>query len=148
MASTLPAFGDCCLPCESPATVSVPGPEGPAGANGTDGVNGFTTVAVAFVNPAIGATVDVTVDTTTPIVGANYVWCGDNLYAVDTIIDGTTVRLELSSGTVGMTVPIGDHLFPTMPAAGLIWNPDAAKYYQLTITGAEGAEVFSWGPVP
>lgn len=64
MADGLPLVNPDCPTCPTPGSVAIPGPTGAAGAagtNGTDGANAFTTVSVAFVMPAEGATVTATV---------------------------------------------------------------------------------------
>lgn len=66
MSQALPTnLPDCCsAPCEEPAVVNVPGPQGEAGtngSNGTDGTNAFTDLTAQFTMPAEGANVTINV---------------------------------------------------------------------------------------
>lgn len=67
--SYVKSVGSCCTPaCTTPTVVNTPGPQGPSGADGVNGLNGesgFTTIiADEGVQPAVNATVDITVGST------------------------------------------------------------------------------------
>lgn len=66
MSQALASPANCCDPCESPlAGADIPGPAGEDGADGaagTNGVNAFTDTTANFTQPAVGANVVVSVD--------------------------------------------------------------------------------------
>lgn len=67
----IPTPLDCCEPCETPVTTSIPGAQGDAGdagAAGEDGVNAFTYTTANFTMPAEGANVTVAVQNSTWLV--------------------------------------------------------------------------------
>lgn len=148
MASTLPAFGECCVQCDGSTTTAVPGPQGPAGSDGTDGANGYATLDASFTAPAVGGSDTATVVDSSMLEGVGAVWLNDAYYTC-TVSNSTEVVLTLMQGTPGAVASAGMHLVPASPFsnAGTIYNPTTGTYYQLSIDGAEGSEVFSFSPV-
>lgn len=157
MASTLPAFGDCCLPCESPVTVSVPGPAGANGTNGTDGTDGtnsYTLTTAQFTMPVIDASVAVEVADSGGFYAGQYLpvqFAG--IMTVAGVPDTTHLTLTNSSifadnVVAGTVIPVSAIVGPatSLSSSGLLFNATTGTYYRLTISGAVGAETFSWGP--
>ncbi len=138
MASTLPQVDNCCLPCDNPTTVNIPGPIGPAGADGTngaDGANAFTALSVAFTMPAELATDTATVlDTSWMVVG-------------EVVFVQTLGYMEVSAINSSVSVDLtnledaGTLAYAGNAAAGTI-APIAAK---ITAGGLQGPSLASSG---
>lgn len=111
----IPSPQDCCSPCETPTTTSVPGPQGAAGddgADGTDGVNAYTTVANYTpasqpVMPAEGATVvvNVTSDTGWFAIGATVFVQNWGTMLVTAIPSSSSVTLQNLENTASGLYP-------------------------------------------
>ena len=133
MAGTLPAFGDCCLPCESPVTVLVPGPagaDGAAGAAGADGDAAYTHLTAQFIMPAIGATVIAAVGSSDGMIVGQYVPVEfGGTMQVTAKPDSQHVTLRNSAECpenviAGTVIPVGAIVGPpaTFNMSGLVWN--------------------------
>lgn len=99
---------DCCQPCDSIPITQVPGPAGAAGAAGaagTNGANAFSTTNAAFVQPAVGATVVVTVVSSAwAIIGEDAFVQNGGYYLITAITDATHVTLQ-NRGYTGNAAP-------------------------------------------
>lgn len=158
MAATLPAFGDCCLPCESPVTVSVPGPQGPAGADGADGATGtssYTLLTAQFIMPAVDGTVTVAVEDSRGFFVGQFIavqFAG----TMEVTAKPDTTHLTLKNNAIfgsnvaaGAVIGVGAIVGPPVTPTPLptILNPTTGTYYELSITGAAGEEILGWAEV-
>lgn len=143
--SLTPSPNSCCQTCGNPLTVSVPGPQGNAGTNGTNGTNGidsFTTVTVAFVMPAIGNNVTVTVANCSWMVATQMVYVKNAGYMqVQSATPSTTAVLK-NTGETGNTVA-----GVTIPIASTI-SPAGADGAAGSLTGAAGGSLTGNYPNP
>lgn len=118
MSAPLNAVGnDCCAPCPSPVVSQVPGPAGAAGAAGAAGTNGkncFTTVGLSYVQPSIGATVQITVvDTSWMAVGeAIFIQTG-GYYLIVSVDSTNLVTISNDAQWTGFNRPVGQTINPT-----------------------------------
>lgn len=94
----LPSPANCCQDCDSTPTTQIPGPAGADGADGAAGADGqdaFMVVGAQFVQPAVGATVNVLVDTSAPAaLGVDVFVETGGYYLVTAIPDSTHVTIE------------------------------------------------------
>ncbi len=108
MSQPLVQSQDCCEPCSSPLVENVPGPAGAAGAAGaagTNGVNAFSTTSAGFTQPAVAATVSVTVVSSAwAIIGADAYVQNGGYYLITAIADSTHVTLQ-NRGYTGNAAP-------------------------------------------
>lgn len=121
MASTLPFQNQCCTDCEDQITANIPGAEGDAGTNGTDGTDGknsFTTISAAFIQPASGADVTVSVsDSSWAVIGQEVFAQVGGHYTV--ISKPTTASIVLrnldyaDNAAVAATIPSGGQIGPS-----------------------------------
>ena len=99
---------DCCAVCPDVPITQVPGPAGAAGAagsNGTNGANSFSTTSAGYTQPAVGATVSVTVVSSAfAIIGADAYVENGGYYLVTAIADSTHVTLQ-NRGYTGNAAP-------------------------------------------
>ncbi len=99
---------DCCAPCESPLVENVPGPAGAAGAAGaagTNGANSFSTTSAGYTQPAVAATVSVTVVSSAwAIIGEDCYCQNGGYYLVTAIADSTHVTIQ-NRGYTGNAAP-------------------------------------------
>lgn len=125
-APIFPPQGCCVSPCDDPTTVQVPGPQGPAGAdgtNGTDGVNAFTTTSANFVQPAVSATVAVTVVDSSWAANGQIVFVATGgYYEVAGIPDSTHLTLE-NLGYDGNAAPAATITAPQQVSPGGLEGP-------------------------
>jgi hypothetical protein len=114
MAATLPLPSQCCVPCEEPVTIQVPGPAGAAGATGATGAagkNAYTTVAADLAMPGeLGSVFATVVDTS---------WMGLNQVVWVTRIDGTVKAYMQVTAIGGPTVVTLKNLRDTASSAYL-----------------------------
>lgn len=98
MSQSLPPQGNCCgVSCDESVNISVPGPQGEAGTNGTNGTDGADayTTTTGFVQPAVGATVNVEVaNSGIAALGVDVFVEGGGYYEVTAIPDATHITLE------------------------------------------------------
>lgn len=130
MSAAIPSIANCCNPCESQVSVSVPGPEGPAGSNGTDGTNGYNSfcdVAAPFAQPAVGADVDVTVDDARWMSMGQEVFVENGGYYMVVSVVGNVATLKNRGYDANVWVGV-------IVAAGNLVNPSGEKGE----TGADG----------
>lgn len=111
-----------CVPCcASTQTVEIPGPEGPEAQDGSDGQNAYTLTTTAFVVPAVGD------DVTVSVQSSLWMAIGQMLVAVGTYFKvvskptATSVTLE-NLGYAGGTTPGGTI------ASGSTLSPAGAPY--------------------
>jgi hypothetical protein len=158
MPSTLPAFGDCCLPCESPATVSVPGPQGVSGTNGSDGSDGknsYTFTTTEFVMPAVGAAVVVEVEDSRGFIVDQFIpvqFAGKMKVTAKPDTTHLTLRNDdyaPDNVVVGAVIPTSSIVGPPLgqPLQSMVYNSTTSTWYMLTFSGAVGEEVLSWEAV-
>lgn len=125
MSAVLPIPSDCCSdPSCNPITVTVPGPQGPAGPPGTpctpcvNGVDSYTTLSVAWTNPASGATAAATVVNTAMFTIGDYLFLQFiGFVQVTAIADGTHLTLKnlgyTENSAPGTVAGIGAGLVPS-----------------------------------
>jgi hypothetical protein len=98
MSQAIPTPSNCCSPCSETVNVSVPGPTGPAGTNGTNGVDGensYTSVVGGYAQPAVNATVSVSVVNSDWIVPGMIVFIQfGGYYEVMSVTDSVTIVVK------------------------------------------------------
>lgn len=157
--ATLPTGGcctdDCSCACTETTYVQVAGPAGAdgaagaAGAAGSDGESAWTETTNDFVVPVVGGTVDVFVDSTAFMFAGMILQIeGAGGYSVDTVLTGTTVRIEnlgwainaapaVNISTGAMVVPSG----PEGPTGVGSYAPVDAKYWVSEANGTLSTEI-------
>lgn len=99
---------DCCSACPDIPITQVPGPDGDDGTDGSDGAagaNAFSTTSAGYTQPAVGATVVVTVVSSAwAIIGADAYVQNGGYYLVTAIADATHVTLQ-NRGYTGNAAP-------------------------------------------
>lgn len=117
----------CCVPCADVPTSQVPGPagtDGDDGSDGADGVNAYTTTSAAFVMPAEGASIAVSVGSTTwMVVGQALAVQTAGTMTVASVTNSTTVVLANPENTAtsaysanaapGTNIPSGSKIAPS-----------------------------------
>ena len=126
MPSQLVSSSGCCQPCDSdPVVVNIPGPQGAAGTNGTNGTNGvnaFCYTTAQFFTPALGASVVVSVTSSTflpqSVAGQFFVSVQGLGYMQVTSVNGLQLTLQNPAAGV-LSIP---NAIPTtlIPAGSLI----------------------------
>ena len=126
MPSQLVSSSGCCQPCDSdPVVVNIPGPQGAAGTNGTNGTNGvnaFCYTTAQFFTPALGASVVVSVTSSTflpqSVAGQFFVSVQGLGYMQVTSVNGLQLTLQNPAAGV-LSIP---NAIPTtlIPAGSLV----------------------------
>lgn len=121
MPQILNQAGDCCdRNCLDPEVVNIPGPKGDPAAPCVpceDGQNAFTDVALAFVQPGVGGTVAVEVDSTATFSSGQVIFIeGGGYYLINFISSSTTWTLENlgydANSPPGTVIPASAHVSP------------------------------------
>lgn len=121
MPSMLPIL-DCCCECDAEAPPVLvqgpPGVDGTDGTDGTDGENAFTTLTAQFTQPAVGATVPVTVTDGTFVNLGQYLSVAvGGVYLVTAKTDDTHLTLQNTGATgnlpPGNNIPNGSQVSPS-----------------------------------
>lgn len=97
MSRQMSSPGNCCTPCDETVVINTPGAQGPAGTNGVDGTDGISafTTTTGFVQPAVNATVNITVaNSSMAALGSDIFVEGGGYYQVTAIPDATHITLE------------------------------------------------------
>lgn len=110
MAETLPNPQDCCQPCSTVVTTTVPGPAGSEGAAGADGTSGKSSTTLVsgiggFTQPASSGTVAVTVSDSSQFSVNSYVFIANGgFYKITAIGSGTQITVQ-NLGVTGNVAP-------------------------------------------
>lgn len=150
--NTLPTPGSCCeLDCDEGTLVQVPGANGADGADGADGVagaNAFTTVTAAFVMPAEGASVSVSVGATAFMVVGQILYVSTaGFMGVSSITNANTVVLNNPENAASSAYLVNAAGGTNIPASSKV-SPAGVQGPAGNVSGAAGGDLAGTYPNP
>lgn len=149
--NTLPQQNACCVPCDETPTVQVPGAAGAAGAAGTDGddgINAYTLTTAAFVMPAEGANVSVSVqDTSWMVVGQTLYVQSAGVMEVASITNANTAVLKNLENTASSLYTANAAPGTNIASSSKV-SPGGVQGPSGSVSGAAGGDLEGTYPNP